>query len=242
MVNNKILMDDEAVFQQLFIILKSFLSKWSLFCNSISVDISNAERVYRNQQCVVTLRGLMIESNSIFKLIVGSIRKKDDSIYYYLTLESNVDCLVLFDNDMFSPREMNNSFWRMADNLFNIKIPEYDDDTGVAIVIDFNSTTFNIDEIVVSLYDINIMSHKNKINHNLYMSFEMEWLTNLNIFNPENLYNLRNFYFIWTETNIHEIFGYPSGFEGVLEGFHKSYLLYIEDMDRYNNLVKMEFI
>lgn len=221
------LINEKKIYQRLEEKLKSFMANWPLFCNNISVKISDAEQLYRNDVYSLTLKGYDKINNTIFLLSVSCLNQAGcyDNISVRLTIDPK--SLLLLDNDIFSPDEMYTSFWTMAVSLFNLEVH---DDSVSDVKLSF-SNNLDIEDIYIMVRNTNTAINTLAFAHRIYEHNDAYFLSSMNSNNITNLKNLRNFYFIWQRTNISEIL--------IPHQFEKSFFLYIEDVERYNALIAM---
>jgi hypothetical protein len=230
MVTNTLIQNEDEIYQKLEDKLKSFMSKWPLFYNAISVELSAAEQLYRNDLYSLTLKGHDKIHNVPFRLNVNVLSQRGSCENIFLRLNLAPKSLLLFANDTFSPDEMYTSFWTMACMLFNLELPN---DSRSDISFSFDDT-HNIEEIYLMVKNTNPAINTLAFAHRIYEHNDAYFLEFLRANNITNLKNLRNFYFIWQRTNIREIL--------IPDNFEESFFLYITEIERYHDLIQMERI
>lgn len=230
MVTNTTIKNEDEIYQKLEDELRSFMSKWPLFYNAISVELSAAEQLYRNDLYSLTLKGHDKIHNVPFRLDVSVLSQRGSYENIFLRLNLAPKSLLLFANDTFSPDEMYTSFWTMAGRLFNLDLP---DDNLSDIRFSFDDT-FNIEEIYIMVRNTNPTINTFAFAHRIYEHNDAYFLEFVKSNNSTNLKNLRNFYFIWQRTNIREIL--------IPDNFEESFFLYITEIERYHALIQMERI
>lgn len=222
--------NEDEIYQKIEDQLRTFMSKWPLFHNAISVGLSAAEKLYRNDLYSLTLKGSDKIHNVPFRLSVSVLSQRGSYENIFLRLNLAPKSLLLFANDTFSPDEMYTSFWTMAGSLFNLESP---DDSLSNVNFSFDDT-LNIEEIYLMVKNTNPAINTLAFAHRIYEHNDVYFLEFVRANNITNLKNLRNFYFIWQRTNIREIL--------IPDNFEESFFLYITEIERYHDLIQMERI
>lgn len=238
MENKTLIKDDSEIYNELDAFLKSFLLKWPIFVESVELDFLNLKQLYRNGIFIIQLSGKDRRYNSDVKIRINALKNGDyhEDVFYSFRVDISKQILDLFNKGLINPESLYASFYDMAEFTLGVICPSTD-----TVELSFDSQC-EIEEIMIMVKNMNRQTATDSFAHRLYDLEHIKFANRNHVeqfLDPTNieyfyLNALSHFYFLWKRTNFFRIL--------VSNDFTSAFKCYIQDVERYHLLIKMDTI